>query len=196
MSNVIRGIISFFKTIVMWLVSPFRKREPTPTPTPTPVTTRGPLTIPHPEEPPDYSRTVENTTVEGLLAAWFDGWKVPQQYQTWWRNEMSIAISVEYPSGAATISETRQMWIRPEWANPGVLAHELAHVSYSLLTEEAKADFSAVYTPLKDTDPLIKLLYSQNTYGLTNDIEGHAEVYRYLGEQMPEQLKHYYPNMF
>ena len=41
-----------------------------------------------------------------------------------------------------------------------------------------------------------KLLFSRNTYGLTNDIEGHAEVYRYIGQQMPEQLKQYYPRLF
>jgi hypothetical protein len=192
MSKIIKAIINFFKTIIIWLISPFRKKKPAPTPTPTPI----PTTIPHPEEPPDYSKTIDNTTTEGLLEAWFYGWNVPQHHQTWWRNEMSIEISLEYPSAAATISEAKQMWIRPEWANPGVLAHELAHVSHSTLTEPRKAEFSADYTLLKDTDPLIKLLYSQNTYGLTNDIEGHAEVYRYLGEQMPEQLKQYYPNMF
>jgi hypothetical protein len=65
-----------------------------------------------------------------------------------------------------------------------------------LLTPAMKANFSAVYTTLKNTDPLIRLLYSQNTYGLTNDVEGHAELYRYLGEKMPEQLKQFYPKMF
>jgi hypothetical protein len=192
--------MSIFRSIINWLVSLFRKDTPStgPTPPPAPPTTPepAPLTIPHPEEPPDYSRTLANTSAEGLLTAWFDGWKVPPQYQDWWRNEMKITISLQYPSPAATSSETRQMWVRPEWANPGVIAHELAHVSYSLLTETMKTEFSAVYTPLKNTDPLITLLYSQNTYGLTNDIEGHAEVYRYLGEQMPEQLKRYYPKLF
>ena len=96
---------------------------------------------------------------------------------------MNIMISLQYPSPAATVSETRQMWVRPESANPGVIAHELAHVSYSLLTPAAKTEFSAVYNPLKNTDPLIRLLTTHNTYGLTNDIEGHAEVYRYLGEK-------------
>ena len=177
------GVTNICKAIGAWFAALF---QPKP----------APLTIPHPEEPPDYSKTMDNTTTGGLLTAWFNGWKVPAQHQAWWRTEMNIMISLQYPSPAATISETRQMWIRPEWANPGVIAHELAHVSYSLLTAALKTDFSAVYTPLKDTDPLIKLLYSQNTYGLTNDIEGHAEVYRYLGEKMPEQLKMYYPKMF
>lgn len=180
------GVTNIFKAIAIWLVSLFKKRKPG----------TEPLTIPHPEEPPDYSKTMNNTTTEGLLEAWYRGWKVLQQYQTWWRNEMNIIISLQYPYPGCTFSETRQLWIRPEWTNPGVVAHELAHVSYSLLTVAMKANFSAVYTPLKNTDPLITLLYSQNTYGLTNDVEGHAEVYRYLGEKMPEHLKQFYPKLF
>jgi hypothetical protein len=177
-------IDSVFKSFIAWLVGLFKKKS-------SPL-----LTIMHPEEPPDYSKTMDNTTTEGLLEAWFKGWKVPQQYQSWWLKEMNIVISLQYPYPAATFSEARQLWIRPEWTNPGVVAHELAHVSHSLLTEEMKANFSTVYTPLKNTDPLIRLLYSQNTYGLTNDVEGHAELYRYLGEKMPEQLKQFYPKMF
>jgi hypothetical protein len=49
---------------------------------------------------------------------------------------------------------------------------------------------------LKSTDPLIKQLYSINTYGLGSDVEGHAEVYRYIGQQMPAQLKPFYPMLF
>lgn len=109
---------------------------------------------------------------------------------------MNFIISLKFLNPAATSSATRLMWIRPEWANPGVIAHALAHVSYSLLTMKMKEDFSTVYTPLKNTDPLIKLLYYQNRFGLTDDIEGHAEVYRYYGDKMPDQLKQYYPYMF
>jgi hypothetical protein len=56
--------------------------------------------------------------------------------------------------------------------------------------------FASLYTTLKASDPLIRLLYSRNTYGLTSDIEGHAEVYRYAGQQMPGQLKQFYPMLF
>jgi hypothetical protein len=194
MSDGKRGVTNIFTALVVWFISLFTKRRPVPVPAP--ASEPAALVITHPEEPPDYSKTMNNTSTEGLLESWFKGWKVPQQYQTWWRNEMNIIISLQYSVPAATVSETRQVWIRPEWTNPGVIAHELAHVSYSLLTEALKANFSAVYTPLKNTDPLIKLLYSQNTYGLNNDVEGHAEVYRYLGEKMPEQLKQYYPKLF
>jgi hypothetical protein len=64
------------------------------------------------------------------------------------------------------------------------------------LTGEQKREFSAVYAPLKRKDPLIVYLYSINSYGLTSDIEGHAEVYRYICEKMPEALKIYYPKLF
>ncbi len=88
------------------------------------------------------------------------------------------------------------MAIQPKWLNPGVIAHEAAHYCYDLLSTSQIADFSTIYRALKDSDPLIRLLYSRNTYGLTNDIEGHAEVYRYIGQQMPIQLKPYYPKLF
>lgn len=177
-------ITTLFKAIFAWLFGLCKKKNSEQ------------LTIPYPEEPPDYSKTINNTTTVDLLEGWFKVWKVPQQYQAWWLKEMNIVISIQYSYPACTFSQTRQLWIRPEWTNPGVVAHELAHVSYSLLTEEMKANFSAIYTPLKNTDPLIRLLYSQNTYGLTHDVEGHAELYRYLGEKMPEQLKQFFPKMF
>jgi hypothetical protein len=59
-----------------------------------------------------------------------------------------------------------------------------------------KADFKKAYTPLINSDPLIVFLYSRNTYGLSSVVEGHAEVYRYIGDKMPEKLKPYYPKLF
>ena len=63
-------------------------------------------------------------------------------------------------------------------------------------TTARKPPSPALYAPLKNSDPLIRLLYSKNAYGLTNDIEGHAEVYRYIGQWMPAQMKPYYPMLF
>jgi hypothetical protein len=86
--------------------------------------------------------------------------------------------------------------VKPPWLNAGVIAHEQAHNSYALLTAAQKAAFSAAYNPLINTDPLITFLYSHNPYGLSSDIEGHAELYRYLGDKMPAQLKQFYPRLF
>jgi hypothetical protein len=186
----IEKILSLFKKKKIPTASP----EPEPIPEPAPDT----LSIPHPEEAPDYSKTIENTDLDSALNEWEINYAVPEMYREYWKTKISITLNDELPYPAATYKKdgVRYLTMRPAWVNPGVIAHEQAHNSYALLTEEQKAEFLAVYTPLKTTDPLIVLLYSKNSYGLTNDIEGHAEVYRYLGEKMPEELKRYYPRLF
>jgi len=87
------------------------------------------------------------------------------------------------------------MWIRPEWANPGVIAHELAHESYSLLNAGQKAGFGVELNRLENTNNMVRLLYSRIPYAKANVIEAHAEIYRYMGEWMPETLKKYYPKL-
>ena len=154
--------------------------------------------LPHPEEKPDYSKNLNNTSFTEMLNKWFETYGVPEQSREFWRNQIAVTITVDIPYPAGTWDENgiRHLAVRPEWLNPGVIAHEQAHNSYALLTDSQKTEFSSIYNVLKDTDSLIKLLYSINTYGLSNDIEGHAEVYRYLGEKMPEPLKKYYPKLF
>jgi len=158
----------------------------------------GPLTIPHPEEVPDSSKTVDNTDLDSALEEWEKNYNVPGIYRDYWKTKivMTLDANLPYPAATYELDGIRHLTIRPEWVNPGVIAHEQAHNSYSLLTEEQKVEFSVIYTPIKTADPLIAFLYSRNSYGLTNDIEGHAEVYRYIGEEMPEVLKKYYPKLF
>jgi hypothetical protein len=183
--------------------------SPTPTPTPTPQPPDKPLAIPHPEEPMNPLATLENTDVDAMLTKWLSDWRVPAEYWDYWRTGIDIQVYEIYPvfilamgvkpeTPAATweAGGKRHMAIKPQWLNPGVIAHEQAHNSYALLTPSQKTDFSALYFPRKNTDPLIKLLYSQNSYGLSSDVEGHAELYRYLCEQMPAELKPYYPRLF
>jgi hypothetical protein len=166
-------------------------------------------TLPHPEEPSNPSATLANTNLTVTTNKWLLDWGVPTQYWDYWKNAIDIQVYEIYPASvmAMGISQDtpavtwdaggkRHLAIKPGWLNAGVIAHEQAHNSYALLTPPQKVAFSAVYTPLKATDPLIKLLYLKNTYGLTNDVEGHAEVYRYIGQQMPTQLKQYYPLLF
>lgn len=154
--------------------------------------------LPHPEEKPDYSQTIENTSFADMQDKWFEVYNVPLQYRQYWRDKIiaNVTNSIAYPAGTWEQNGLRHLSVKPEWLNPGVIAHEQAHNSYALLTAEQKKEFSRVYNLLKNTDPLIKLLYSKNPYGLTNDIEGHAEVYRYIGEKMPRELKIYYPMLF
>jgi hypothetical protein len=173
---------------------PGSKPESRLTPQPSPKR----LAIPHPEEAPDYSKTVENTDLVSALNRWEIDYGVPESYRDYWKTKIIITLDVNlsYPAGTYEADGVRHLTIRPEWVNSGIIAHEQAHNSYALLTAEQKVEFSTSYTAVKTTEPLIVLLYSVNRYGLTSDIEGHAEVYRYLGGQMPEALKKYYPKLF
>ncbi len=157
-----------------------------------------PLKLPYPEEPPDYNQTINTVDIGWVIDCWLFGYYVPPEHWNYWRTMIDIKIdtTINYSAGVWEEGGMRHMRVRPEWLNPGVIAHEQAHNSYALLNDMDKQFFNVAYTPLKTTDPLIKLLYSKNAYGLTNDIEGHAEVYRYIGYKMPEVLKQYYPKLF
>lgn len=156
------------------------------------------LVLPYPEEKPDYSQTLENTRAEITISLWLVKYNVPFEHWDYWKTKIVITVTnkISYPAQTWEQDNIRHLAVKPEWLNPGILAHEQAHNSYALLDDEWKRGFNAVYASVKTTDPLIKLLYSINTYGLTSDIEGHAEVYRYLGNKMPEVLKEYYPKLF
>jgi hypothetical protein len=167
------------------------------------------MSIPHPEEPMNPSATLAHTDTMKILTKWLSDWGVPEQNWEYWKTAIDLQVYESYPQAlismgikqdtpAATweAGGKRHLAIKPPWLNPGVIAHEQAHNSFALLTPSQKANFPVVYSRLKETDYLIKLLYSKNTYGLSNDIEGHAEVYRYIGQQMPEQLKPFYPKLF
>ena len=152
-------------------------------------------TLPHPEETQDLNATLENIDIKKVVEKWLYDWGVPIVYYPFWQ-EIDIKLSLEYPYPAATFSETKQMFIRPEWANPGVIAHECSHISYSLLTEAEKTAFESSYTTLLQTDALLRVLHSQNTYMDTNIVEAYAEIARYLGQDMPESLKRFYIKLF
>ncbi len=166
------------------------------------------MVLPHPEEPMNPAATLAAVDVAATVSKWLVDWGVPAQYWDFWRTAiaievyevyppslLSIGLKQDTPSGTWEADGKRHLAIKPQWLNPGVIAHEQAHNSYAFLSAEQKAAFSAAYTPLKNTDPLIKFLYSKNTYGLTSDVEGHAEIYRYIGKQMPAQLQTYFPRL-
>ncbi len=170
-----------------------------------------PLTIPYPEEPEDPSKTIANTSIADVMNRWMVNYNVPGTFRDYWRTAIDIKVFDNWPpdifvrfpglnplAGDFTFSEggTRHLYSRAAWLNPGTLAHEQAHNSYALLTDEQKAGFALLHNQYKLSDPLVKLLYSTNAYGLQNDTEGHAEIYRYLGpDKMPERLRQYYPKL-
>ena len=151
-----------------------------------------PLALPYPEEAPDYTRTI---TGEELLRDFFTGYFIPEVYWNFWRRVTIIVDkTLAYPAGM--ISETKTLLLSPEYATPGILAHEFSHLSYSELNPNKIASFTAEYNSILQTNELLKFLYSQKPYMKTNIIEAHAEIFRYLGNKMPEQLKKYYPKLF
>ncbi len=189
-----------------------RPQKPAPgtqTTVPTPQAQAPVMALPHPEEPMNPAANLSNTNIDAVMKKWFSDWGVPAQHRDYWQNVIDIQVYDVYPdflikmginqdTPAATwdAGGKRHLAVKPKWLNPGVIAHEQAHNSYALLTPMEKAAFSTAYAPLKNTDPLMRFLYSRNAYGLSNDIEGHAEVYRYIGDRMPAQLKAYYPRLF
>ena len=158
-----------------------------------------PLTLPFPEEPADYTQTVDNINISVVVNEWLIKYNVPREYWGYWLHSIIITVRDDIAVAACAWAGTggvRYLDVRPEWLNVGVIAHEQAHCSWELLTDEQRAEFATLHNSLKDTEPLIKLLYSINTYGLTNDNEGHSEVYRFLGiEKMPEVLRQFYPKL-
>jgi hypothetical protein len=161
------------------------------------------LAIPHPEEPRDPLATAENTILAAILAKWFADWEVPGEYQEYWRGCPVILVpnlsymGQPYPA----LAWNGRIEIDPTWCNPGILAHENCHIVWAESQEDERVLFSATYRLALETDPLLKFVYSQKPYmqdrfGKDLDVEGHAECYRYLGQQMPAILKPYYPRLF
>jgi len=142
------------------------------------------LTLPHTENKPGVMLLTD------LRCKFYTDYQVSNP--EYWNN-ISVIITGAISTPGLTIGN--QILINPEWTTPGVLAHEAAHISYSLLSEYQKERFAITYHAIKDTDKYIKLLYSINDYGLTNDTEAHAEIYRYLQGKIPESLLSYYPEL-
>ncbi len=187
-----------------------QQAQPTTAPSPSaaPATSTR-IAVPHPEEPMNPAATLANTDVSSVMTKWLQDWAVPAQHWDYWRTAIDLQVHDIYPpsltdlgirqdtpAGTWEAGGKRHLAVKPPWLNPGVIAHEQAHNSYALLNAAQKTAFATLYSALKNTDPLITLLYSKNKYGLSSDIEGHAEVYRYIGQQMPEQLRPYYPLLF
>ena len=170
---------------------------------------RPPSTLPHPEEDEDTTQTAANTPVSDVFQVWFDSWHVPGRHHDYWRNAIDVQVYDAYPQSVLNMGVDaavpgvsweaggrRHYACLATWFNPGVTAHEQAHNSYALLTEQQKVEFSIALQALRTTDPLMVLMFRQHPYAATNDVETHAEIYRYIGEQMPQQLKQYYPRLF
>lgn len=152
------------------------------------------LSIPHPEEPQNIGATIGTVDIKQMVGKWLKDWGVPEIYYTFWLTKVEIKVMPECPYPAETLGQV--ISVKPEWTNPGVVAHEASHVSFSQLTITDKAQFEVAFDEVLKTDPLLKYLYSIKPNMSTNIIEAHADAYRYLGSQMPTILKPYYPKLF
>jgi hypothetical protein len=150
-----------------------------------------PTAFPYPEEAPDPTL---NDSSEQLLHKFFIKYFVPEEHWSFWRS-VNIVIDKTFANPAGMISETKTLILRPEYANPGILAHEFSHLSYFLLNEEQKAHFAQDYVNIIQTDQLLRFLYFQKPYIKSSLVETHAEIFRYLGVKMPAGLKQYYPKL-
>lgn len=154
-----------------------------------------PLTLPHPEEPRRPMSVASNVNIQAVKLQWLVQWEVPDKYIEFWDRTTKLVLvenltyqGKPYPS----LKWDDRIDIDPTWANPGVIAHEVAHIQYSMLTEQRKQDFVLAYDSVIGA-PLLVLLREQKPYCLTSMTEMHAECYRYLGLSMPAELKEFYP---
>jgi hypothetical protein len=154
-------------------------------------------TLPHPEEPRNDNQTLENTNVSMFYEKWFTDWEVPEQYHLFWQLAIDVKLDVTIPYAAGVWADGNGVHLRcrPEYMNAGVLAHENAHNSYALLTPDEKLEFESVYGLEVENNELMVYLDSVNSYMNTTVVEAHAEVYRYLGQYMPESLKKFYQRL-
>jgi len=164
---------------------------------------------PYPEEKQDTARTVANTNVREVLEQWANERHIPMLQWDFWFNQIYIqiydtwpieiivrfGIHPDTPAFAYESQGKRYLCSLASWLNSGVIQHEQCHNSFSLLTDEQRAEFTALYEQHKELDPELVKLWVYNRYGLTNATEGHAEIGRYLWEKMPEWAKSYYPGM-
>ena len=158
--------------------------------------------LPYPEEPPDYGRLLADVDTLDAIMDWLMAYDVPVEWWDYWRDRgviITVTKDISYAAGVWEENGVRHMNVRPEWLTPGVIAHEEAHVSYALLTKSLTAEFEVTFYEAKEKDSLVKLVFDlhpwRDDWG-DEEIEGHADIYRYLGNKMPSNLKRFYPRLF
>ena len=149
--------------------------------------------LPHPQETQNF----QDVDLTLLLNNWFAQWGVPYKHRAFWRGWNIVLIKnlsyqgKSYP--ALTYPDRTE--IDPIWANCGVVAHELAHVSWTYLSEEQRLKFESIYMSLRDSGMIQHMRKQTDYYADTNMQEAHSECYRYLGQQVNSQLREFYPRL-
>jgi hypothetical protein len=171
-----------------------------------------PTVLLHPEEPMNPAQTKENTPLADVVTKWLTDWGIPVAEWDWWRTQVSVNVYNEWPQefldrwpsdinvNTPAFTYDGSLYILAKWLNAGVIAHEESHISYSLLTAAQKTSFNNTFNALEYTNSQLVLLWSINGYGHTRNpageaVEGHAEILRYWGLDMPEVFSGYYPRL-
>jgi hypothetical protein len=150
--------------------------------------------LPHPEEPPNYAVRTSLINPRPAFEKWLKDWEVPPKHWGFW-NSVKVVVKTDIHYAAATWSDKKLLWIRPEWCNPGVIAHEMSHISYWYLSPGDKKLFNNTWRQFQ-SDPYLNLLVTKRPNTGKSNVEAHAEIYRFLGVKMPAGLKKFYPYLF
>ncbi len=164
------------------------RAAPVPTPPPTWPTWDD---VPYPRETPTSPRY---TNPNDLMNVWISRWFVSDP--SFWRNTENVKLYIDYawPWPAATSGNV--IHIQPEYADPGVLAHEICHVAWPLLSQVEQQDFSDLYPTIASQDKLVALVTYGGPWGASISVaDAQAEIYRFLGVYMPNELKKFYPHL-
>ena len=168
--------------------------------------------LPHPRESRNWCDNTANwvgdvsakPSIADVIGVWLTKWAVPQRYWHYWAAEIPIEVWTPtnplgweswYNSTAAGIAFDASIYIKPEWISPGVIAHEAAHTVYKALSPLLTHEFISEFEAARKDGGLLAQLFNTNVGNMYNTLEIHAEVYRFLGQEMPKRLIKYYPTL-
>lgn len=155
--------------------------------------------LPYPEEAP-FEKPLD-ISARALVKGFLEAYKVPGEYHDYWLDDV-VSISnplvilyrgVYINAPAATFD--RKVRLDGCWLNNGVLAHEFAHISYSLMPLDKRYEFNNLFKTSAHGYWYVHSMFMQKPYGYYNPVEGHADMFRYLGKDMPDVFKKYYPRL-
>ncbi len=157
-----------------------------------------PLSLPFPDISRNDSQNINNVVAVNFIRMWLTTYAIPVSYHNYWLTAIVYALDPAYLYYAGSWGENgvRHTTYRPEWLNTSIIAHEQAHNSYALLAQVQRDAFPETYQKALREDRLVKYLYTQRGQNMYNDVEAHAEIYRYLGGKMPNNVKAFYPKLF
>jgi hypothetical protein len=183
----ILALVAVVGGFIAWWFFLRKKPKPPepPPPDPDPATWND---VPYPRE---TSTSPRYATVAELMAVWFSRWFVVDT--GFWSNISNLVVIIDPSMQGAAYTTGKEIHIHPDFSDPGVLAHEVCHVDWPLLSPNEQQDFADLYPVVAARDKLVALV-TKELWGEPK-VEAHAEIYRYLGKYMPVELRRFYPHL-